>query len=197
MKANYPPIANPPNASVMLLLYTKEENTNILFIERSPKGNHAGEIGLPGGKLELGESLTECCLRETFEEVHLTPSLHDLKILGSLPPCITYTTTMYVQPYIGTFNRSTIDKLTFDTREVTRVIEIPLEQLLSIYQERGFMLLDRNTQIHQVFGPIYNISPSSTDIGTNKGTIWGMTSRILTYSLLEIQKYLQHKSFQI
>jgi NADH pyrophosphatase NudC (nudix superfamily) len=93
----YPPITQPPNAAVMLLIYEKNEELHILFIERASKGKHPGEIALPGGKVEANELIEACVMRETFEEVNLSSRENSLQILNSLPPCITYTTKVLVQ----------------------------------------------------------------------------------------------------
>lgn len=49
------------------------EAGNILLI-RKKRGFGAGKINAPGGRLEPGEEPHECAVRETFEEVGLTPS---------------------------------------------------------------------------------------------------------------------------
>jgi 8-oxo-dGTP diphosphatase len=52
-------------------------NRQILFLLRSPEKPEGGKWGVPGGKLEKTETITEGLIRETFEEtgIHLNPSL--------------------------------------------------------------------------------------------------------------------------
>lgn len=43
-------------------------NNQVLLIEKL-RGHGAGRVNAPGGKLEVGESLTECAIREVREEI--------------------------------------------------------------------------------------------------------------------------------
>lgn len=49
-------------------------NEEVLFLKRSAEGDREGEWAFPGGKLEEGETLEQCAVRECREE------------LGGLPP---------------------------------------------------------------------------------------------------------------
>src|SRR3974377_2245794 len=50
-----------------------DRDKNALFLKRSADGDHAGEWGIPGGKMHKGESALECAVRETREETgHIT-----------------------------------------------------------------------------------------------------------------------------
>lgn len=48
------------------------DNGNILLI-RKKRGLGAGKINGPGGKLDPGETITECAVREVQEELGVTP----------------------------------------------------------------------------------------------------------------------------
>jgi len=45
--------------------------SNLVLMVEQEKGYWAGRWILPGGKLELGESLEECAARECYEETHV------------------------------------------------------------------------------------------------------------------------------
>ncbi|CAM5998809.1 unnamed protein product [Sphagnum balticum] len=49
-----------------LLIVTKDKK--VLFLKRGPDGDHPNEWGLPGGKIEDGETPVEAAIRETHEE---------------------------------------------------------------------------------------------------------------------------------
>lgn len=45
----------------------------VLLVKRSAEGDHAGEWGIPGGKVEPGETAAEAAVREAHEEVGVDP----------------------------------------------------------------------------------------------------------------------------
>ncbi len=60
------------------LVYVVKEDSMLLM--RKKRGLGAGKINAPGGRVEPGESLIECAVRETQEELLVTP--HDLELIG-------------------------------------------------------------------------------------------------------------------
>ena len=71
------------------------QNGQILLI-RKKRGLGAGKINGPGGKLDPGESPLDCAIRETREEIGITPG--NLEQLGELRFQFTdgYSTHVYV-----------------------------------------------------------------------------------------------------
>lgn len=47
----------------------------VLLVQRSAEGDHAGEWGTPGGKIEAGETAAQAAIREAAEEVGADPAL--------------------------------------------------------------------------------------------------------------------------
>lgn len=64
--------------AVLLLLVAKPDGLHFLFEKRAAKIKQPGDICFPGGKMEPGESVEACALRETFEEI----GLENIEILG-------------------------------------------------------------------------------------------------------------------
>ncbi|GAB3835103.1 NUDIX domain-containing protein [Kribbella italica] len=62
------PDAPTPNSLVVAASAVIEESGKVLMVRRSDSGNWA----LPGGQMELGESLAVCASREVLEETGLT-----------------------------------------------------------------------------------------------------------------------------
>ena len=62
------------------LMFVFRDN-EVLLIHKK-RGLGKGKINGPGGKLEAGESLLECAIRETEEEVCITP--HTISPAGEL-----------------------------------------------------------------------------------------------------------------
>ena len=66
---------------VMILLCEEEGKINIVFEVRAFNLRHQpGDICLPGGKVEKGETPQEASIRETMEELNLKRD--DIKFIG-------------------------------------------------------------------------------------------------------------------
>jgi len=90
-------------AAVLILLYEYDGDFHFPLILRTQGyGVHAGQVGLPGGALEAGESLAACALRECGEE--LGASLDGLRLLRELSPLEVASSSFFVHPsvaYVG------------------------------------------------------------------------------------------------
>lgn len=98
----YKPKDNVKNASVLLLLYQKEQAWHTVFIKRTShiKDKHSGQISFPGGRVErIDPSLQDTALRETEEEIGVDRS--GIKILGDLTPLHVYASNHMVYPFVG------------------------------------------------------------------------------------------------
>lgn len=96
--------------------------TYLLFEKRSSKlRRQPGEICFPGGKLEAGESLQECAVRETVEELKVLPQ--QIELIG---PGDIYVSpfNLMIHPFVGVIKNY---QNTFSADEVEEIITIPLE----------------------------------------------------------------------
>jgi len=95
----------PRSAAVLALFYPDaEENPRLLLTVRpSDMNQHAGQVALPGGRHESGETLRETALRETHEEVLIPPG--DIDILGALTPLYVIPSRFQVHPFVGIMRR--------------------------------------------------------------------------------------------
>jgi 8-oxo-dGTP pyrophosphatase MutT (NUDIX family) len=76
-------------AAALALLYPKHSgaggDVHILLTERSRRlRRHPGQISLPGGRIDPGEGVVACALREAHEEMGIVSS--ELTVLGGLTP---------------------------------------------------------------------------------------------------------------
>lgn len=91
--------AFPQQAAVMVLITDAAEPELIFTLRAKHLNQHAGEVCFPGGKWELqDDSLLTTALRETHEEIGLSPNMID--VLGALPARATKSGAM-VQPFVG------------------------------------------------------------------------------------------------
>ncbi|MFW5994595.1 MAG: NUDIX hydrolase, partial [Spirochaetia bacterium] len=89
---------------------------------------HSGQIGLPGGAVEPGESFpVGTALRESTEEIGLNPD--DVRVLGTLTPLYIPVSNFTVTPVVAAFTRGTRASLYPDMHEVEAVIDLDVEQL--------------------------------------------------------------------
>ena len=126
-EADYPLNAPGKPAAVLLPILEYTSELTVLFTVRaSHLKHHAGQVSFPGGKQEpTDKSLVETALRETHEEVGLSPN--KVEIVGSLP--LYRTVSRYeVIPYVG-FISAPIT-LALDKNEVDCTFEVPLSYLM-------------------------------------------------------------------
>lgn len=114
-------IGNHKKSAVMILLYEEQEETYIIFEERAHTMRHQpGDICLPGGKLEPGETPGEGALRETMEELGLEAD--DIILLGEMDYFVSpYGSIMY--PYVAELRK---DNISPNLEEVDHVFKVPL-----------------------------------------------------------------------
>lgn len=87
-------------SGVLALLYPDElQNLNVLFTLRTKTIRHAGQISFPGGRSELGEELIETALRETEEEIGISPE--QIHIACSLSSFILHKSENIITPFVG------------------------------------------------------------------------------------------------
>ncbi len=151
--------------AAVLILLLPFKSRSFPLIHRVDDGYpHGGQISLPGGKLEAGESLEECALRECEEEIGI-PSA-DVSIIGRLTPLPVPVSRFIVQPIIGTINYN--PAFTPNPDEVQDVFTVRLADLLND-DLRGFeqrSLLGQNFDV-----PFFRFSNHK---------VWGATAMILS-----------------
>ena len=148
-------------AAVLLPIFEYTNELTVLFTVRaSHLKHHAGQVSFPGGKQEpTDRTLIETALRETHEEVGLSPS--KVEIVGNLP--LYRTVSRYeVIPYVGFVSAPT--SLTLDRNEVHSTFEVPLSFLMNQQNHLIHWVKRKNGQF-----PIYFIP-------WKQHNIWGATA---------------------
>jgi 8-oxo-dGTP pyrophosphatase MutT (NUDIX family) len=120
----------PPDAvaaAVLVLLYPHENQWYLpLTLQPSHMVAHAGQVRLPGGAVEPGETSAEAAIREFHEE--LGDDGQPIELLGSLSPHYVRASNYLVcrlVPVVGSRPR-----MVANPAEVEEVLEVPLAHLL-------------------------------------------------------------------
>ena len=151
-------------ASVLVLLYRRDGQWHLPLTRRPDHlTQHAGQISLPGGAQESGESSEAAALREAREELGVAPA--DTRVLGSLSPIYLFNSNFFVTPWVA----ATDEPLQFrpNAAEVAELIELPISALL-LPQHAAKMEIKR--------GQLRFSAPCILWQGT---TVWGATYCVL------------------
>lgn len=156
----------PRKASVLVLLYPVQASLWFVLTRRAqnPHDVHSGQISLPGGSREDGETPEQTALRETYEEVGVDPSL--IQILGEMNSLYIPPSDFCVRPFVGYADHHPV--WSPGENEVVEVVECSLDWLLDDAHKviEDWELPDRQLRV-----PWY-------DVRGNK--VWGATAIILS-----------------
>jgi 8-oxo-dGTP pyrophosphatase MutT (NUDIX family) len=84
----------------MVLLYRDRDEWKFpLVLRPTHLKHHQGQIALPGGACDAGESLQETALRELNEELGV--AANEVEVLGALTPFFVPASRFVVHPWIG------------------------------------------------------------------------------------------------
>ena len=157
-------------SSVLLLLFEENEHFKVLLIKRPPHmKHHAGQIALPGGRVETNETAQETALRETYEEIGIKAEF--IEILGTLSDFYVEVSRFQITPFVGWLSSKPVFRINPD--EVEKIIFFPIEKLKPPYDEQ---------QLDTITGKL-----DVPCIRFENEIIWGATAMILSefYDVLQ------------
>ena len=95
-----PAPATARQAAVLVVLYPRDDAWHVpLMLRPLHMPDHAGQVSLPGGMIEPGETPREAALREYTEE--LGASSDELRLLGELSPLYLFASNFQITPWVA------------------------------------------------------------------------------------------------
>ncbi len=159
-----PPDLGARHAAVMILLYPTANGWSLpLTLRPAELKPHGGQISLPGGTLEEGETSQEAACRELEEELGV-PSAN-VRPLGTLSDIYVFASNHLVTPWVSLCNhRPTWEP---QATEVAEVIELPLD------------LLANPDSLQTTYRRMAGVQFRSPYFAVGTHQIWGATCLIL------------------
>ena len=160
-------------AAVVMMLYPHGNQWHMpLTVRAAHLRHHAGQVGLPGGRVEANESLEQAALRELQEELAVPPN--DVTVIGRLSSIYLYVSNFQVHPIVAWCERR-IDMVP-DPSEVAELIEVPISSLLA---RENF----RQAEVEAVVGnqprPVEKERVKVPAIWIDEYKVWGATAIML------------------
>jgi 8-oxo-dGTP pyrophosphatase MutT (NUDIX family) len=152
------------HAAALVPLHEKDGEVHVLLTRR-PRHlrRHAGQLSVPGGRIEPGEAPLAAALREAEEEVGLRPSAVD--VLGPLSETLVLQTAFRLTPWVASVPYPYPYVAAPD--EVDEILHVPLSAL-----ERPGV---HRVEPRQAYG--MNLDVHYFTIGED--VLWGATARIV------------------
>lgn len=152
------------DAAVLIVLFPLAHvPTLILTVRPEHLPLHGGQISLPGGRQENGESLQRTALREAHEEVNLPDE--ETEILGALTPLYIPPSHYCVHPFVGVIHYP--PSLRASEEEVADILQVSLLDLLDP--------ANCKSEIWDLHG--YRVPVPYFDVNGHK--VWGATAMVL------------------
>ena len=158
-----PPRSDARVAAVALVLCWDGNDWSLpLTVRSATLTRHGGQVSLPGGLVEIGETEREAARRELYEELGQRPPL---EWLGVLEPMLVFASNAYVTPCVGRIANW------LDWRpqpgEVDRVLRLWVRELID-QESPGPLCVER--------GPLKFLAPRLMVEGHS---VWGATAVLL------------------
>jgi 8-oxo-dGTP pyrophosphatase MutT (NUDIX family) len=158
-------------AAVVFVLYRQGGRWMVPFVRRrADLRDHPGQVALPGGGVQAGESAWEAAQREVEEEIGVAAGR--LAPLGAGDPIYASVSNFSVVPFVAYLPDA---KLPFvhDEHELDGVLAIPLERLLD---DSAWLESDDAWRFRY--------------LAHEEGVVWGLTERIVAGLAPKLRKAL-------
>lgn len=182
-------------SAVMLLIQETAEGPVLVLEKRAlTMRSQPGDISLPGGRIDPGETNKEAAIRETCEELGILEK--DLEVIGPMDFFVTHFGAI-IYPFVS---RTKVTQFRPNPPEVDELLFVPLEDLLQ--QVPDVFILKVKPQLDDTFpyhrihgGRDYKFSEPEVEeyfYHFNGHHIWGTTARII-HEFLMILRQQDHE----
>ncbi len=156
------------DGAALLLVYPHDETLHFtLTVRGTGLRNHTGQVSLPGGRVDEGESVEAAALREAEEEIGVDPRA--VELLGRLTPLHIPVSGFILHPVVGFATmRPAFQRAEW---EVARIIEAPVSVLSDA------RVVKREIRTRSVNGQTIEVDVPFFDIEGEK--VWGATAMVL------------------
>jgi 8-oxo-dGTP pyrophosphatase MutT (NUDIX family) len=160
--------AGATDGAALLLVYPHDDTLHLtLTVRGSGLRNHTGQVSLPGGRVDDGETFEAAALREATEEIGVDPNA--VEVLGRLTPLHIPVSGFLLHPIVGyTSMRPAFQRAEW---EVARIIEAPVNRLSDP------AVVKREIRTRVVKGQSVDVDVPYFDIDGEK--VWGATAMVL------------------
>jgi len=160
------------NAAGLLLVFPKSidaaphldgDQAHIILTVRADGLRHPGQVSLPGGVVDPGETFEQAALREAHEEVAL--DVDDVRVLGALTPLDIAVSGFRLHPVVAA--QPTRPRLKPSDAEVARILEVSVADL---FNGEHFVTTERKRDGFTFSVPAFRIANVE---------VWGATAMVL------------------
>lgn len=169
--------------SVLIPIVKIKGENHILFEVRSEKVSQPGEVSLPGGRVEIGETPLEAAKRETEEELNISGS--KINIYGELGYLHEFIDSE-IRIFVGEINDYNIESFV-ENDEVEYIFTYPISYFIKNKPDIFNNILKNNLDEDFPFdlipnGEKYKFRNTKREMYIYKDTsptIWGLTAKVV------------------
>jgi 8-oxo-dGTP pyrophosphatase MutT (NUDIX family) len=156
--------SHPDSLRAQRSLRSTSADAHIVLTVRGDGLRHGGQVSLPGGVVEPGETFEQAALREAQEEIALAPEL--VRLLGALTPLDIPVSGFRLHPVVGVARTRPV--LTPADGEVAHILEVSIAELTD---PRNFAFNERVRDGVALLIPAFHVQGRE---------IWGATAMVLS-----------------